>query len=189
MANLYIADLHFGHKNVIKFDNRPFSSIEEMDSQLIKNWNEVVENKDHVYILGDFSWYTAEPTKEILRQLKGNKHLIIGNHDMALLKTDTKGLLEEKTYYKEVKEDGKVVCLSHYPILLYRKHRYPDGVHLFGHVHTTEEYNYIKKQLRILRTYPGINSLANCHNVGCMLDYMDYRPQPLKEILKQSTWE
>lgn len=188
MANLYIADTHFGHKNVIRFDNRPFSTIEEMDKKLIENWNEIVERKDHVYIVGDFSWYTAEPSKEILKQLKGHKHLILGNHDMALIKTDTHKVLEEKTYYKEVKEDGYVICLSHFPNLLYRKHRFTDGVHFYGHVHTTAEYDYVKEQLKELKNYPEIHSLSNCYNIGCMIDYMDYRPQPLKYILQQSPY-
>lgn len=37
--NFYIADMHLGHKNVLKFDNRPFLSVSEMDKVLIENWN------------------------------------------------------------------------------------------------------------------------------------------------------
>ena len=51
--NFYIADLHFGHKNIIRYDNRQFASVDEMDNTLIKNWNSVVSNDDTVYILGD----------------------------------------------------------------------------------------------------------------------------------------
>ena len=50
----YIGDMHLGHENVIKYDNRPFATIEEMDATLIDNWNRVVTEEDHVYILGDF---------------------------------------------------------------------------------------------------------------------------------------
>lgn len=52
----YIADLHFCHTNIINFDNRPFFSVDEMNRELISNWNSVVTNNDTVMILGDFCW-------------------------------------------------------------------------------------------------------------------------------------
>ena len=54
--NRYISDLHFGHKNVIRFDGRPFNSTEEMEDKLVENWNRVVRRNDTTYILGDFCW-------------------------------------------------------------------------------------------------------------------------------------
>lgn len=50
----YTSDLHISHANVIRFDNRPYESVAEMDEALIKNWNETVSDKDTVYILGGF---------------------------------------------------------------------------------------------------------------------------------------
>ncbi|MGM0122863.1 hypothetical protein IGI37_000229 [Enterococcus sp. AZ194] len=51
----FIADTHFYHEAVLEFSQRPFKDIEEMNTQLIKNWNSVVRSpKDEVYILGDF---------------------------------------------------------------------------------------------------------------------------------------
>lgn len=79
--NYYISDTHFGHKNVIRYDNRPFDSIEEMDEAMIQLWNETVNDADAVYILGDFSWYKEDKTALILGKLKGHKILIKGNHD------------------------------------------------------------------------------------------------------------
>ena len=58
--NYYISDLHLGHTNVIKFDKRPFSNIEEMENKIIENWNSRVTKQDTVYILGDFSWETED---------------------------------------------------------------------------------------------------------------------------------
>ena len=49
----YIADMHFGHTNVLRFDNRPFSDTAQMDDTLIQNWNERVADDDTIYILGD----------------------------------------------------------------------------------------------------------------------------------------
>lgn len=61
--NYFISDLHFGHKNCLAFDNRPFKSIEENDETIIKNWNNTVGIDDDVYLLGDVSWYNT--TKEM----------------------------------------------------------------------------------------------------------------------------
>ena len=66
MATYFIADLHFGHKNILGFDKRPWINIEDHDVALIKNWNEAVGYEDDVYILGDISWYNATKTIEIL---------------------------------------------------------------------------------------------------------------------------
>ena len=43
----YIADMHFGHKNVLRFDNRPFADTELMDEVLIHNWNERVNRRGY----------------------------------------------------------------------------------------------------------------------------------------------
>lgn len=77
----YISDLHFGHQNVIAMDGRPFETIEEMDATLIRLWNERVTDEDDVYIVGDFAYRNGNTASWYLRQLKGRKHLIIGNHD------------------------------------------------------------------------------------------------------------
>ena len=81
MKRFYIADTHFGHKNIIRYDNRPFNSVHEMDNELIENWNSVVSNDDIVYILGDISWYDDSKTANIFSRLNGHKILIKGNHD------------------------------------------------------------------------------------------------------------
>lgn len=75
------ADPHFGHKNVIKYCNRPFKTIGEMNTQLIKNFNKVVEHDAIVFILGDFSFLNTESTQQILKAMNGFKYLIKGNHD------------------------------------------------------------------------------------------------------------
>lgn len=81
MTTFFTSDLHFFHNNIIQFCNRPFDSVEDMNWKLIKNWNDVVQWNDHVWVLGDFSFGTVAETENILIQLNGIKHLIIGNHD------------------------------------------------------------------------------------------------------------
>ena len=60
--NFYISDNHFGHFNIIRYDNRPFDNTNKMDEVMIDRWNEVVGDNDTVYILGDFSWHNEEKT-------------------------------------------------------------------------------------------------------------------------------
>ena len=81
----YTADLHFGHQNVLKYDKRPFADINEMDRALIELWNGRVSDDDDVYIVGDFAFKNEKPEEWYLEQLKGKKHLIIGNHDAKTL--------------------------------------------------------------------------------------------------------
>lgn len=85
--NYYISDMHLGHKNVLKFDARPFASVEEMNESLIANWNAKVTEEDDVWILGDFCYRSDKEPSFYLKQLKGRKHLIIGNHDKATVES------------------------------------------------------------------------------------------------------
>lgn len=72
----FISDTHFYHKSIISYCHRPFYSIEEMNKKLIENWNNIIEEDDIVYFLGDFSFANVEQTKDIYNQLKGIKILI-----------------------------------------------------------------------------------------------------------------
>lgn len=77
----FTSDMHFGHKNIIRFCDRPFKDLEHMREMLIHNWNQVVSPEDEVYHLGDFSFTNSGPTQEIISRLNGKIHGIWGNHD------------------------------------------------------------------------------------------------------------
>lgn len=176
----YIADTHFGHKNIIRYDNRPFSTIEEMDEILINNWNKTVFNEDTVYILGDVSWYEEFGTKEILNQLNGHKVLIKGNHDQAAKKIPY--CFDKICDYLEISDNGTKVIMSHYPILFWNG-QFRDTVHLYGHVHNSHQWNMVeswRKEAKQLQDIP-----MRMYNVGCMIPWMNYTPQTLDEILKK----
>ena len=177
----FIADLHFGHANCLAFDNRPFMTIEEHDETLIKNWNNTVTDNDTVWILGDISWHGAEKTIEIFKQLKGHKNLCIGNHDSKLMKcTQLRVLFEEIVNYKELYLDNKNgIVLCHYPIVCYNKHFY-GWYHLYGHVHTSFEYNMVQHFQEEMKNLYSKDS--KMFNVGCMINYMNYTPRTLEEI-------
>ena len=173
---LFTSDLHLGHYNcMVKYDKRPFKTIEEMDLEIIKRWNKKVSKEDTVYVLGDISWYKDEHTAEILKQLNGTIILIKGNHDHI-------GPLSRKYIskiydYLEIKVDGKDVVLCHYPIHFYNKH-HRGAIMLYGHVHNTKEYEYV---LNICEMLEQNGETINMFNVGCML--WDYEPVTLDEIL------
>lgn len=128
----FTSDLHFGHLNVIKYDNRPFSSIEEMDEALIQNWNSVVTNKDIVYLLGDVSFHKPIDTINILNRLNGHIHLIKGNHDnknrLPLERFMSVNDLLEVSFMTE-----KIV-LCHFPLRSWNKMHHGTW-HLHGHCH------------------------------------------------------
>jgi len=75
------SDPHYYHKNIIKYTDRPFKDVEEMNSELIKRWNNTVSKEDKVFILGDFGFGNQEQMKEIVSRLNGYIVLIMGNHD------------------------------------------------------------------------------------------------------------
>lgn len=96
MTKWFTSDLHFGHRNVIPYCNRPYKDVDEMHEALIKIWNDTVQEGDLVYVIGDFS-LNKKYSKEIIPLLKGNKILISGNHDAPFKfspKENTKDAIE-----------------------------------------------------------------------------------------------
>lgn len=161
----FTSDLHFGHKNIIQYEDRPFNNIEVMDNKIIKIWNNTLNEEDTIYILGDFSWYKGEKTNEILNKLKGHKILIVGNHDKNFLE-DTKfnkDLFEEICFYKEIKIKKTKIVMCHYPIISWNG-KSNGSIHLYGHVHTIE--NNDTKYMNDLKQIYGFN----CINVGIDLN-------------------
>lgn len=75
------SDLHFFHKNIIDYENRPFKDIDEMHNVLIKNWNNTVSKSDKIFIAGDLAFTNKENTVKLVQILNGYKILILGNHD------------------------------------------------------------------------------------------------------------
>ena len=117
----YISDNHFRHRNIIRFDNRPFLSVRDMEETMIKNWNDKIHKLDEVMILGDFCWGKEDEWIEILSQLKGIKTLIRGNHDLKQMSSQCRKLFADIKDYKEINDNGRKVIMCHYPILCYKK--------------------------------------------------------------------
>ena len=143
----YTSDLHFGHKNIIKYENRPFESIEDMTERLIERWNNKVTNSDVVYILGDFAFKNQYMNKakilECFKRLNGYKYLVPGNHEDYL----TKDFIEEISIddnntwimnsLTEIVDDYRIVILCHYPIEEWDG-KYRGTYHVHGHIHSQD---------------------------------------------------
>lgn len=181
----FTADLHFGHANVIKFDQRPFQTVEEMDSELISRWNAKVGKGDLVYVLGDFIWKSSSSEAHVLiKSLNGQIILIKGNHDRFLHNASAKNALAGIKDFDDIcvtlNDGSKRRCiLSHYFMPFYIGHRY-GAIHLHGHSHTTEESKDEREIIERLKE-KGYN--PKIYNVGCM--YWDYEPVTLDEIISK----
>jgi calcineurin-like phosphoesterase family protein len=73
--------MHFNHANILKYCDRPFKDVDEMNSAIIHNWNSVVKKNDVVYCLGDVGMGSTEQLGSIVMSLSGRRMLICGNHD------------------------------------------------------------------------------------------------------------
>lgn len=132
----FTSDLHFGHRAIIRYSNRPYESVEEMDWDLIRRWNARITNKDHVYCLGDLSFYNQKKTEELVRRLHGQIHWVLGNHDPQPPTLRLRKRFAWVGHYKEVKPypDGPRIVMSHYPFEAWNGlHR--GTLHAHGHCH------------------------------------------------------
>ena len=179
----FTSDLHFGHENVIKFDNRPFKTVEEMDEELIRRWNAKVGKGDLVYVLGDMIWKSRNgDAEQLIKSLNGQIILIKGNHDRFLHNAKAKAALAGVKDYDDIcvtlKDGTKKRCiLSHYFIPMYNGHFY-QGIHLHGHSHFTDEADF-EVDFAAKLNAEGIRN--EIYNVGCM--YWNYEPVTLDEII------
>lgn len=155
MKTWFTADMHFGHKNIIKYCDRPFKDVNHMNAELIKRWNEVVSANDQIIHVGDFaSSYEKVDIDRILDQLNGNIVFVRGNHDDNL-----KIRVEELVFRL-----GKKAChVVHNPIdaLL--------DYNLVGHIHKQWRSKIIDGKKLV--------------NVG--VDVWDFRPVSLAKINKE----
>lgn len=140
MTLFFTADTHFGHwstpdRNIIKYCNRPFDRISEMDMALIENWNSVVGPKDTIYHLGDFSFYRDMKINDaILDSLNGKKILIVGNHDRDKIQKNSHWSAVHQYLELKDKRAGTWLVMFHYPLASWNG-SYHGSWDLHGHTH------------------------------------------------------
>jgi len=169
MSDIYFtSDDHLGHANIIKYCQRPFKTVEEMDDALIENWNRKVKPGDTVYHIGDFALVRSpQEVMNYVRRLNGQIHLIHGNHDRFVKqkRPDNYGFAEIVTY-KEIKVGEQKIVLCHYAFKTWNgSHRGSWNLH--GHSHGSLPRDFTLKQL----------------DVG--VDCWNYHPISLEEVAKE----
>lgn len=128
----FTADTHFGHTKLIKYDNRPCATSEEMDEFLIHAWNATVLKSDIVYHCGDFAWRGNTLAKQILQRLNGQIHLIEGNHDA--LSKKVRNMFTSVSQMKRIKIGKQEIWLSHFPLKTW-EHKGRGAWNIHGHCH------------------------------------------------------
>lgn len=151
----FTADTHFDHTNVIKYCNRPFKNIDEMNNTIITNWNNTVMPQDTIYHLGDFAFAGTNRVQELINGLNGHIIFVRGNHDKNKISNIEQIIL---------KKNGHRILLIHDPALANCQ-----MLTLCGHVHNVFKiFNGSHKN-----RFPIIN-------VG--VDLWDYKPVSWDQI-------
>jgi calcineurin-like phosphoesterase family protein len=136
----FTSDLHLGHKNIIKYCDRPFHDVDHMNDVIIDNWNSVISDDDVVFILGDVAFGDKRDLEVYLARLSGRKILIQGNHDRD--KNIPHHMFDiiydgfANIFVKEEGEkDGQSITLCHFPMLSWL-YSHKGAWNLFGHWHS-----------------------------------------------------
>jgi calcineurin-like phosphoesterase family protein len=128
----WTADTHFNHSGVIRMSQRPFISVDEMNEEIIKRWNERVRPKDEVWHLGDFALGDRQRINEIVERLNGRIHICWGNHDHRQTRKLT--CFASSQYVAQIKVGDDMVFMSHYAHRVWNKSHY-GSYHVYGHSH------------------------------------------------------
>jgi len=170
MTYWFTSDYHLGHANIIKYCERPFKDIEEMNKVIIRNHNSRVKPEDVVFHIGDFCFKNTEGGKEgegaldraehYLKQLNGRFVFIQGNHDSN---NSLKTCIQNVT----IKLGGENIFLTHIP----EDFNHNFKLNLVGHVH---------QAWKIKKVNHGKNILIN---VG--IDVWKFMPINIEEILRE----
>lgn len=173
----FTADTHFGHRNIIRYADRPFADSAEMDEALIANWNARVAPGDDVYHLGDVGLCSPAYLESILSRLNGRIHLIIGNHEKPAMQL-REHFVWTRHYHELYVPDAterhgkRLICLMHYAMRVW------NGSHhgtwqLYGHSHGS---------LPDDPTARAIDVGVDCHQ------YQPISYAEVKAIMDQKNW-
>ena len=137
MTIFFTADHHFGHTNIIKYANRPFASVEEMDAALIEVWNSRVTDDDLVYHLGDFTLGGINKMLRYYQQLNGTIVIMQGNHDWRWIgeyREWEHGVIDMAPPLHTIEIDGHLVVMCHYAMRVWDRAHH-GSFHIYGHSH------------------------------------------------------
>ncbi|MBE7082554.1 MAG: hypothetical protein E7378_02605 [Clostridiales bacterium] len=186
--NFFSSDLHFGNDQALKVDARPFKNIRQFEKYVVKLWNKQTTKNDNIWIIGDFVDYHKNQDCNwqrglaMVKKLKANVHLIIGNNEEKLIKASFDGSFDKfmeyclKLGFKTIAKDGYVknkkeeFYMTHKPI-----NHHKSMLTLFGHSH------------RSMGVYKSFG-----FNIGCDLNHFRlFTEQDLHNFvkLKSEYWD
>jgi len=137
MNNIYFTgDWHLGHANIMKYSNRPFHSVGEMNDTIISNFYNTIKPGASVYFLGDFS-FDRVITEDFFIKLPKNIHFhfIYGNHDKKIMNI-VKYFVDSCSGMKDIKVDEYKITLNHYAMRVWNCSHF-NSWQLYGHSHGT----------------------------------------------------
>ena len=169
----FTSDTHFFHNKVVKYCQRPFASVEEMNNELISRWNQVVHRDDVVFHLGDFCFGKSDKWNYILDRLKGKIYLVLGNHDIGHINEEVASRFEHVAIQMRLNVNGQKIYLNHFPFF-----SYCGDIHgtwqLFGHIHSNLHNCNIIDEHRLAMLRP------NQYDVG--VDNNNFTPVSYRQI-------
>jgi len=133
----FSSDWHLSHSNIIRYCNRPFSSIQEMDDTILKNFFDVVENRDEFYYLGDLS-FNREIAREFFNRALNKQlkiHFVFGNHDNKIRDI----IRFYSAYFGDMLQldiDNTSITMTHFAMRVWNKSHF-NSWNLYGHSHAT----------------------------------------------------
>ena len=147
MGRIWVtSDTHFCHNRDFLYAPRGFTNPYEMNETIIHHWNQVVAPDDDVYHLGDVMLNDNFEGLKCLKQLKGNIHIVLGNHDTDFRKElyETCWNVVEIALAAKIKYGGYHFFLSHYPCMTSNfdidKPLKQRLINLCGHTHTQDPF-------------------------------------------------
>ena len=140
MTAFFTSDQHFNHAGILKFTDRPWVNVNEMNDGIVAAWNAVVGPRDVVWVLGDFAYHSADfDMLSIFKSLRGKKNLVIGNHDEKNKSVMSLGW-ERIERLHTFRENGVRLELCHYPLASW-KNAHNGSLMLHGHSHGNMKEN------------------------------------------------
>ena len=154
------SDLHLGHANILRYEDRPFKDVQSMDGYLWQRWEDIASESSisTVVVVGDTAMNSALNAGMFskIRAMPCDQYLAVGNHDLT-------GLGEVRVNGFDVVCTGMLslgdppLVWTHYPLA-----EVPDGmVNVHGHIHSNQ------------REGPYIN---------VSVEQLDFRPVSLRNL-------
>ena len=163
-----ISDTHFGHKNIIKYCDRP----QYHEELMIVNWAKIIKETDVVLHLGDLMMggddFYDHFKDNIASKLTGNKYIILGNHDKRKYDYEAIGFKVIKPFTMTYR--GYDVSFDHYPKVI-NEETHPDRIHVHGHIHN---HSYSR------------NEIDRWGNVNVSVEAINYKPRRISRLLNKT---